>query len=159
MPLITILGTVINFPDSGSAPQWSQAVIQFATLVSQAINSVIGSFDVPPQSLTIDGNNPGTNVSIPNLTFSTLSVRAAFIRYSVYRNTSLSTAVEQGTILIAYNPTNPSGNLWEINQDKIGNAHITFSVTDTGEVEFSTTAISGTSHNGVIFYTAQSMLQ
>lgn len=157
--IITISGTPINFPSSGESPNWAPAVIQFAQLVAQALSGLIGPFDVAPQTLDISGNNPGTNVSIPNLAFSTVSVRAAFIRYAVYRNTTSTTVVEQGNILVAYNPTNPTGNLWEINQDKIGDAQISFSITDTGQVEFTTSTLAGSNHVGSIFYSAQAMLQ
>ena len=95
------------------------------------------------------------------MSFPTSSVRAAFIRYSVYReNATPSTIVtETGTLNIVYNQSNPTNNKWEISQDKTGNASITFTVTDAGQVQYTTSAIAGTFVTGKIYFTAQSMLQ
>lgn len=156
--LINISGTPVAIPSSGESPNWAPAVDEALQLLAQAVNATIGTYDVTPQKFVIDAQNPGTNVTIPNLSFPTSAVRAAFIRYSVYRNTSSTTVVEAGDILVAYNPTNPPGNLWEISQSREGSASITFAISDAGNMTFSTTTLAGTGHNGSIFYAAQAML-
>lgn len=154
---ITISGTTINFPSSGESPNWAPAVIEFAQAVAGALVSVAGPFDIPPQ-IYVMTSNANTNVNIPNLAFPTSTVRGAFIRYAVYRNTNSTTEVETGNIMIVYNPAGPGGNKWAITRDFVGDADVTFSITDVGQVQFSSTAISGSSHNGVITYTAQALL-
>lgn len=77
----------------------------------------------------------------------------------MYRNTSLNTAVEGGTINIVYNPAGPTGNKWQIDRKYLGDASIDFNVTDTGQIQFSTSALSGTSHTGLITFSAQALLQ
>jgi len=159
MPLITISGTVIDFPDSAASPNWSEAVIQFAKAVEDALSSVVGSFDVAPQSFSIDAYNPGSNIAIPNLSFATSAVRAAFIRYSVYRNTTSTTVTEAGDLIVVYNPTNPVGTKWEIIQQRSGSASIELSIDDTGQMLLTTSALSGLNHVGKITYVAQSLSQ
>jgi hypothetical protein len=46
-----------------------------------------------------------------------------------------------------------------VGQQLVGDGYITFTVTDTGQVEFSTTAISGTGHTGTLTFVAQAILQ
>ena len=158
MPTITVGSTVIDFPDSGSSPSWAPAVIAFAQAVSANLNAVAGAFDIPPQSqeLTVMSE---TDSNILNLVFPTNSVRAAFIRYSVYRQTTTTKVTETGVITVVYNPDGPVNNKWEISPDFNGDASISFSITDTGQVRFSTTALGGTFQNGKIYFAAQSMLQ
>lgn len=160
---IVIQGTPINFPESATSPQWAEAVDQFAKAVENALNSFVGPFDVAPQALIIDAYNPGTNINIAALSFPTSQVRSAFIRYSVFRTTSLEIAGETGELTIFYNPNGPTNNKWEVGQRVvsgiIGGGRISFNVTDTGQVQFSTTSMSGSNHVGKLTFVAQSILQ
>lgn len=159
MPSINIQGTVISFPDSAGSPNWAEAVDQFAIAVANALASVVGPFDVAPQALTIDAFNPGTNINIAALSFPTSEVRSATIKYAVYRTTTLTSADESGEIVILYNPNGPTGNKWELAQRSMGDGKISFNITDTGQVQFSTTALAGSNHMGKITFLAQAILQ
>lgn len=156
---ITIQGTPITFPSAGGSPQWAEAVDKFAQAVEGALNSVVGAFDVAPQALIIDAYNPGTNINIAALSFPTASVRSAFIRYAVFRSTNSTSVYESGELEIVYNPNGPTNNKWEIAQKLVGDGQILFNVTDTGQVQFSTTSISGGSHVGKLTFVAQAVLQ
>ena len=160
MPQITIGSTIIDFPDSGSSPNWSEAVIQFAEAVAEQLAITSGAFDVAPQSFSLDAYNTASNVNIPALSFSTSEVRAAFIRYAVYRETTLDNADEAGDIIIVYNPNNSVNLKWTMSQVRTsGGANITFNVTDNGQVQFSTTALSGASHTGRLTFEARALEQ
>jgi len=156
---ITIQGTVIDFPASADSPNWAPAVTLFAQLTADALSTAVGTFDVSPQVLNIDSSNPISNASVPNLTFSTSDVRAAFIRYSVSRQTSTTTVVECGEIRVVYNANGPVSNKWEIDQNRTGNANISFSITDNGQVQYSTTALGGINHVGRLTYEARALQQ
>lgn len=159
MPSITIQGTLIDFPDSAQSPNWAEPIIQFAQAVEQALSSVAGPFDVPPQIFVMTAN-VNTNIALPSLAFPTSTVRAAFIRYAVFRNTTgggASTVAEAGNMVVVYNPDS-IGAKWEITRDYVGNAEVTFTITDDGQVKFSSTSITGSSHTGQITYTAQALL-
>lgn len=160
---INIQGTIISFPSSAESPNWAPAVDQFAQAVEGALASVVGAFDVAPQALIIDAYNPGTNINIAALSFPISTVRSAFIRYAVYRTTSNDLAGESGEISIFYNPAGPNGNKWELAQSILsgisGNGRITFNITDSGQIQFSTTALTGSSHSGKLTFVAQSILQ
>jgi len=161
MPQLTISGTIIDFPDSAADPNWAPAVIQFATLVSEALSGVVGPYDVSPQVINIDSSNPGTAVDIQALNFPTAFVRAAFIRYSLFRtaDSPTSSAYESGNIIVVYNPNGSIGSKWELIQNFAGDGEIVFSIADTGQVKFTTTQIGTTNHVGRLTVSAQALLQ
>jgi hypothetical protein len=154
---ITVSGTTVNFPSSGDSPNWSPAIIQFAQLVAAALQFSFGPFDIPPQTfdITSDVNN---NVILPNLSFPTTQVNGALIQFSVSRVSSTTTVTETGLMVIDYNPTFPTNEKWQISVDYAGEAQITFTVTDVGQVLFSTTSLPGSFVSGAITYQAQAIL-
>lgn len=157
---ITVGSTVIDFPTSGESPNWAPAIVQFAEAVAGSINQFAGPFDVPPQVLNIDTSNPGVpNTNIDPLNFPITSVRSAFIRYSIYRNTTTTTLSEAGNIVIVYNPTNPVGNKWEIIQSAVGDAQFLFNVTDSGQFQYTASTLSGTGYTARLSISAQALLQ
>lgn len=155
---INIGGTIINFPSSGQSPNWSEAVIEFAQAVESALQGIVGPFDIAPQIYTMT-SNVNTDIDVSNLAFPTSQVRGAFIRYSVFRTTTTNTVSESGNLIVTYNPDAATNEKWAITRDFVGDADITFSITDVGQVTFSTTSLAGASHTGAITYTAQALLQ
>lgn len=164
MPKIVIKGTVINMPDSGSSPNWAPAIVEFAQAVSDAVNAFTGTYDVAPQVKAIDAFNPSNDIEIDNLIFPPSEVRSATIYYTVYRKTEDSgppdgvELAEGGTLEIVYNNSRPSGEKWEVGRSGEGDAKVTFTVTDLGQILLNTEAISGINHTGNISYRAISIL-
>lgn len=157
---IVINGNIIQFPSSGQSPNWSPAVIQFAQAVAAALNLLVGPFDVPPQTYVMT-SNANTNVILPNLDFPPSNVQGAIISYSVFRQTTDSGAMtvsETGQLIVNYNPTFPTNQKWSISRDYVGNADVTFSISDVGQLEFSSSLITGLDHTGTIVYQATAIL-
>lgn len=160
MPTIIIQQTVIDFPDTAASPEWSEGIIAFAKAVEEALNTVIGKADISPQIMTIDAYNSASNINVVNLSFSPNTVRGAFIRYTVYRTTDSSTAYEAGSITAVYNTNGTTGSKWEMIQGPVAaDGKITFNMLDSGQIQFSTTALSGINHAGKLSYSAQALLQ
>lgn len=161
---ITIKGTIIEYPSSAASPNWAPALIEFAQAVEEAINSIAGTFDVAPQVQNIDTNNPSTNIDITNLTFPISQVRAATIFYTVYRKTEDSgppdgqEVSEEGTLEILYNASNPATEKWHMIRAGQGDAFINFDITDSGQITFTTTALTGISHTGIVAFRAIAVL-
>lgn len=151
---ITIAGTIIDFPESGTSPDWAPAVVEFAQAVESALSSLVGTYDVTQQTFALDSYNPGTSIDIPNLSFPTSTVRAAQIKYAVYRATTTANGAESGNILVVYNTALGT---WEIERDYVGNASITFAISTTGQMSFSTTTLAGSSHTGTLTYEARAL--
>jgi hypothetical protein len=166
MPRLIIKGTPINLPDSGQAPNWAPAVIEAFEALTEAVNAVSGSFDVPPQVQNIDSNNISSNIDMNNLIFPPGEVRAATVYYSVYRKTEDNIPgdgeelVEAGTLELSYNNSRPINQKWELVRISQGDAKIAFNITDLGQVRFSTTSLTGntSTHTGILSYRAISIL-
>lgn len=164
MTKLTIKGTTIDLPNSGSSPNWAPAIIETFQAITDAVNSFTGTFDVAPQTISIDIYNPGVNINVDNLVFPTTDVRAATIYYTIYRKTGNSgppdglELAEAGTLEIVYNNSRPSTQKWEIGRSGEGDAEVTFTVTDLGQVQLTTTAISGINHTGILSYRAITIL-
>lgn len=158
---LNIQGTIINFPTSAQSPDWSEPIVQFAQAVAQALSTATGPYDVSPQIYTMI-SNVNTNVPLPSLAFPTSAVRGAIIQYTVYRNTTgvgATSGAQIGELQIIYNPNGPTGNKWEISNEHTGIANVSFSVTDQGQVTFSSTFIAGANYTGFIGYTAKALQQ
>jgi len=166
MPTITIKGTPIAIPSSGQSPNWSPAIIEAFQALADAVNVFTGTFDVAPQAKNIDIYNASSNIDIDNLIFPPTDVRAVTVFYTVYRKTTESVPLagdgqevaESGTLEIVYNNSRPSNQKWEIGRMGEGDAFIDFNVTDLGQVQFSTTALTGIDHTGIVSYRALSIL-
>lgn len=161
---LTIKGSIIEIPTSGQSPNWSNGIIAALRALTEAVNSVTGTYDIAPQTQNIDANNSSNDIPITNLTFPVSQVRAATIFYSVYRKTEDSgptdsqEVAEGGMMTVCYNASNPVSQKWEITRDYAGDADITFSITDTGNFEFSTTSLTGINHTGIITFRAIAVL-
>jgi hypothetical protein len=166
MPIITIKGTPISIPSSGSNPNWSPAIIEAFQALADAVNVFTGTFDIAPQAKNIDIYNAATNIDIDNLSFPPTDVRAVTVFYTVYRKTEESVpsagdameVAESGTLECVYNNSRPSNQKWEIGRMGESDAQIDFNMTDIGQVQFSTTALTGINHTGIVSYRALSIL-
>lgn len=164
MATITIKGTEINLPESGSSPNWAPAIIEAFEALAEAVNSISATFDVAPQAQNIDANNSSTNVDLDNLNFPSSEVRAATIYYTVFRMTQNSgppdaqEVTEAGTLEISYNASRPSTQKWEMVRSGQSDGMISFNVTDLGQIQFSTTPLTGINHTGIVSYRAISIL-
>jgi hypothetical protein len=152
---IVIGGTPIDVPNTTENPNWGPAMVQFFRAVENAFSLALGPYDIPPQVFDITGDayNPAVSpLNVKGLSFSTTVVRAVFIQYSVFRTATAATAWESGNIIAVYN-----GTTWDVERDRVGDGKITFSITDTGQVQFVTTAIGTNPHSGKISFKATAL--
>jgi hypothetical protein len=156
---ITIAGTPIDFPSSAESPNWAPGIIEFAQAVEEALQGAVGTYDVSPQVFIGDTYNPGTDVDVPNLSFPNSNVRSAVINYAVYRTTDSDDAAESGIMNVLYNPNNSVGFKWELTREAVGDGLITFTITDSGQIQFTTESLSGVDHYMRISYSAKALEQ
>lgn len=158
---IVIQGTTIDIPSDGQSPDWAQGIIQFCEATATALSGAVGTFDISPQTFDISAYNPtSVPVSIPNLSFSPAVVLGASIQIACIRTTSSLSVSEYDELTIVYNAYNVNLGqpLWEVTRGATGLAYITYTVTDTGQVQFTTSNISGTGHSGTLSYSAKTLL-
>lgn len=164
MTRLLIKGTPVNFPNSAASPNWAPAVIEAVEALTDAVNAITATYDVAPQAQNIDANNSSNDVSLNNLSFPSADVRAATVYYTVFRQTEDSgppdaqEVTEAGTLEISYNNSRPVNQKWELVRSGQGEAYITFEITDAGQITFSTTALTGINHTGIVSYRALAIL-
>lgn len=164
MPKLVIKGTPIELVNSGGSPNWAPSVIEAIEALTDAVNSITGTFDIQPQVQNIDANNSSTDVPITNLSFPPTDVRSATVFYAVYRKTEDSgppdgqEVAESGNLDVVYNDSRPATQKWEITRVGEGNAFIDFEITDTGQFTFTTSPLTGVNHTGIISFRALAVL-
>lgn len=160
MPILTVNNTTFNYPDPGTDPGWGQDATDWAVAVTETLNTLVSPADILETSFVIN-NNVSVNTDINRMFFDAGTVRAANITYSVYRtsDTNPSGNIESGTIYITYDNAAGVGNKWLLGQQKIGDAGVSFFITDAGQVQYKSTDIGSTNYQGEIKFTAKALSQ
>jgi hypothetical protein len=157
---ITIGTTVIQFPNTGSSPAWSPAVIQFAEAVSLALQASGSPFNVAPTVQTLSNNlNASINLtgSGSNLSFPSGSVASFTFTYSVYRVSSSTSKTQEGVVTGVFNTVTSTWSLRHVFGGDVqsdGTPFCTFEINGSDELLLSTAIIAGTYTTGRISYSA-----
>lgn len=158
---LTVNNTTHSYPEPGDAPGWGEATTAWAQDVTEVLATLLGSDDLPLTSANIL-NNQSSSVNVSGLSFDTGSVRAASIDYSIYRVSASTTSgkSESGYIKAVYDNSAAPGSKWALAQGNIvGNAGVTFTITDAGQVQYQSTDIGATTYSGEMQFTAKSLPQ
>lgn len=152
---ITINGTVYNVPSQGENAPWGDELSDFLVALAGVVNSVVGSSDILTTN-TVVANNQAVAASVTGATFDTATVRSAIITYSIYRSTSTSESTECGFVYLNYKST---AGTWDLAVAGGGSSGITFTITTGGQLQYTSTNLSGTGYVGKLKYQAKSFLQ
>jgi|688.fasta_scaffold526241_3 hypothetical protein len=150
---LTIGSETFDFPLQGENAGWGEQVTDWATAVTDALSTVQGPADILLTSANII-NNQSTFVNINGFSFSTATVDSFTAQYYVLRSTVSPAAkkVESGTINGNYDGTN-----WQISIQNTGNADIDFQITSSGQLQYKTDNMVGSSYSGLIKFFAKSI--
>lgn len=164
---IIIGSTIIDFPNSSAGPNWAAPIIQFAKAVESALSFVVSPFDVGQHVMVLDSTNTITNIPVTDgvtpLIFpvdailSNSGARGAFVRYTVYRETVSAQAWEVGELVLVYN--NLATPKWTLSRNRVGDGLCSFTISDNGQINMSTTNLVGAGHLGRVTYLAQGLKQ
>jgi hypothetical protein len=152
MPRILIIGSEeFEFPESGDNPNWAEQVTDWAQSVTDSLQNVQQPNDVLTTSATI-ANNISSPTSIPGFSFDTSEVLAINGEYIIIRRTDSpsNNLVESGTIT-----GNFDGTGWTITRRQQGDAEVEFSITAGGQVQYTSTNVTGTNYVGRISFKAK----
>jgi len=158
MALLQVGNQYFNYPDPGTEAGWGEDATGWAEAVTNALTALIAPGDILPTSLVIqDGQSTAADVT--GLFFNSNTIRAANIDYAVYRVSSSTNpgVAESGRLMIDLNDTAPTGSKWSLIQIKNGDAGVTFSVTDGGQIQYTSTTIGLTGYTGVIDFSAKTL--
>lgn len=152
---LTVSGTPYEYPDVGEAAGWGEASTLWAQAVTDVLGTLSGSDDILLTSFTV-ANNQSSAANVTGLSFSTSTVRGADISYTIIRTSSTTTtgAAEKGEMQIIYDAGAATNSKWQLIQDRVGDAGVTFTITDAGQLQYTSTDIGSTSYSGTMKFTA-----
>lgn len=155
MATITVNGTVFTIPDQGTSPPWGTELTDAIVAIADALGGVVGPQDIPITTFNI-GNNTGSFTNITGASFDTSLVRSAILYYSIYRSTNINEESEVGQIFLTYSTQAAT---WNISQVYGGSSGVTFSITNAGQIQYTSTALAGTGYVAKITFKAVTFLQ
>lgn len=162
MPItLTVNNIPFSYPVSGDSPGWGQGATDWATEVTTVLNDIVGPNDVLETTFNVI-NNQVSSSNVTGLVFNTGEVRAAFVEYSIYRTSTSNPSgfTESGNMNISYDNSASSGSKWSLVIGNItGNSGVTFTITDSGQIQYQSTNIGSTGYSGVMHFRATALSQ
>lgn len=156
MAILTVNNIPFDYPDPGSDPGWGEQATDWAAEVTSVLSSLLAPGDIVETTSTIL-NNQSSALDISGMAFSNSVVRAANVDYTVIRTTATpTTLVESGTLFFTYDTVNGT---WYMSQTKAEDADIVFSITSLGQVQYTSSNMSGGSYSGQITFKARTLSQ
>jgi len=141
--VVTIKGLGFTIPETGER-DWGTEVTSWIQQISSAVSDLTVAGDVKLISVSVS-NNQGSVANIENLNFDTATIRHAIVEYAVYRVTTTEELSQTGNLYLTYKS---NANTWEIVDNAVGDAEITFTITNAGQVQYVTTNMGGSSYTG-----------
>lgn len=137
---LQIGSNIYTIPEEGDNPGWGEDLTAFFEGIADALENVQGPNDILITSAPLT-NNQSTFANVSGLQFNTAQVQAIEVKYLIIRvyDAGASTVTESGTITGNYD-----GATFFISTQHVGDAGITFDITNTGQIQYKSSDL--TSH-------------
>lgn len=155
MPNITVNGTVYTIPTQGTNPPWGTDLSDAIVAIATALGAVVGPQDIATTTFNL-ANNTAVATNITGAAFDTSSVRAAIFSYSIYRSTASNEESEVGQLYLTYASIAAT---WDISEIYGGSSTVAFSITNAGQIQYTSGNLAGSSYTGKITFKATAFLQ
>lgn len=152
---VTIQGTTYTLNQQSDNAPWGEQLSDLLQTIVDVANNSVGPNDILTTSFSI-ANNVSSATNVNGLNFDPSQVRSAIINYSLYRHTNSNELSECGQILITYKTT---AGTWELAQTYAGSSGVTFTITNTGQIKYTSTNVSGSSYTGKMKFNARAFTQ
>lgn len=158
MPNLTVNNNTYAYPDPGSEQGWGPDATGWAEDVTEALESLAGTGSINETQALIELT--ATNQEIPGLLFNSSIVQSAEVFYRIYRETSDEKLAESGTLEVVHDPATSQ---WIMTRKFTNNESVRVSLditgNATGQVIYSSTALTGTDYTGYIKFKTITILQ
>jgi hypothetical protein len=152
MSKILIIGTEeFEFPNQGDNPDYGEQVTDWATAVSDALQSVQQPNDILVTAANI-ANNIAVPTNIPGFSFDTAEVQSINCEYIIRRTTTSPAQVIQESGFIE---GNFDGSNWAISVRATGSADVSLSITPAGQIQYISSDLVGANYQGQITFKAK----
>ena len=152
MSKIVVVGnSEYEIPTVGSNPDWGSELTDFFEAIGDALETVQQPNDILLVSAAI-ANNQTTPANIPGFSFTTSEVQAIDCDFFVARSTvsPAQSLTESGKITGNYN-----GTAWSISIVSTGDAEVNFSITPSGQIQYTSNDLAGSGYVGEIRFRAK----
>jgi predicted outer membrane protein len=127
----------------------SDTQIPSALAVKTYVDAIPSSIIVNQVSFTI-ANNQAAPANITGLLFNPATFRGIILTYSIYRESSTTSAAQIGELKFVYNTASTQ---WYLSDTGAGqDAGVEFSITNAGQIQYTSTSYGGTGYAGVLKY-------
>lgn len=156
--VLLVNGTAYPYPNPGEDPNWGQGATDWAGAVTEALNTLLAPGDILQTTFSID-NNIALATNINGLVFDPGTVRAANIDYAIYRTSTLNPSgnAETGIIHLIYDDSASAGSKWKFSQSIDGASGVSLSITDAGQVQYTSSDIGTAGYSGTIKFRARTL--
>lgn len=152
---VTINGESFSIPSQGESPPWGQELSDLLTALVGVVNSTSGSADILLTSFNV-ANNVASVANVTGATWDTSQVRSFIMEYSIYRSTTTTEESEVGNLYGTYKSSSGS---WDLSETYGGSSGIVFSITPSGQLQYTSSNLSGTGYSGKLKFKATAFLQ
>ena len=153
---LTIRGNTFEYPTEGENPGWGGDATDWAIAVTEALGTLLGAGDIL-QTQALIGQDVSIPTNVNRLVFDGGTVRAANVMYQISRVSSdyPSGRIESGTLYLTYDAA--ATDKWLMNRIQVGDAQVNFTITNTGQIQYTAYNMSGTGYNGTITFSAKTL--
>lgn len=152
---VVIGSTTYNCPNQGQNPAWGNDLSDIIQALAAVANNVQGPGDILSTTFPV-ANNVVSASNITGLAFNSSVVQGAIVQYSIYRTSSTPSEVaETGVILLSYKPV---ANTWIFSQTTNGFSGITFSITNAGQFQYTSSDIGSTGYSSNMVFNAKGFI-
>jgi hypothetical protein len=151
-------GAITETPPS-TQTQWIVAVAQAYSATQININPVSAAGAIYIEEtvpVATIANNQASATNLTGVLFDPLEYRGVVLDYAIYRitDTASSAVVQIGELRLAYNTQSTT---WYLSDNYAGqNAGVTFSISGSGQVQYTSSDIAGANYIGTMEYSIKS---
>lgn len=159
---LTVNNNTYAYPDPGTEPGWGQDATGWAQDVTIVLDSVAGTGTISETQALIALT--ATDEDVPGLLFNNSITESAQIIYRIFRVTTGGGAEqlsEAGMLQVVYNPAGGTGEKWLMSRQVTAgtDARVALTITDAGQVTYSSLTLTGTSYQGYIKFKTITILR
>lgn len=150
---LTINNIPFEYPEPGEQSPWGQGATDWATEVTNVLDSLKGSSDILETSAIVE-NNVSSPKDITGLAFSSTVVRSFTVTGNIYRISGTTEYVEEFELSGMH--TTSGG--WVLSQTGMGDAEVLFSITPAGQIQYISSNLTSTPYSGIFKFRGIALL-
>jgi hypothetical protein len=152
---VVINGSTFYIPVAGQNPQWGDDLHDTVVALATVAGAINPPGTITPTSFTL-ANNVASAANITGASFDVSLIQSFELSYSIFRSTSSNEGAQTGKLTGTFKRM---ANTWDMANEFNGTAGIVFSITNVGQIQYTSSNLAGSSYAGIIKFSATAILQ